>query len=98
MSIEHVLLPLDHLQIQAIELADATITIGAASLQERAACPSCQIVSGRTHSTYTRTVADLPWSNRRLVLHLAVRRLFCDSPLCSRRTFAERFGAMLPPY
>ncbi|MBA3948309.1 MAG: ISL3 family transposase [Herpetosiphonaceae bacterium] len=98
MSIENILLPLEQLQLQSIELADTTITIGASSRQAQPACPACQSVSGRVHSTYTRTVADLPWSTRRLVLHLEVRRLFCDSPLCAKRTFAERFGAMLPPY
>ncbi|GAC1527806.1 MAG: hypothetical protein NVS2B16_35710 [Chloroflexota bacterium] len=52
----------------------------------------------RVHSRYRRTVGDLPWADRRLVLHLHVRRFFCDLASCPRRTFAERFGPSLPPY
>ncbi len=50
------------------------------------------------HSRYRRTVADLPWADRRLLLHLHVQRFFCDQAHCPKRTFAERFGSALPPY
>src|SRR5687768_11351709 len=98
MSFENLLLPLDHLHLDDIALNGLTITITASSVRPRSACPSCHAESERLHSRYCRTVNDLPWADRRLVLQLHVRRFFCDDASCSRRTFAERFGLLLPPY
>jgi hypothetical protein len=42
------------------------------------------------HSRYHRRLADVALGGRRLVIVLAVRRLFCDSAACDRRTFAEQ--------
>ncbi len=98
MSLENLLLPLDQLHLEAVELHDLSITVVASSIQPSSACPTCHLASVRVHSRYRRTVADLPWSTCRLVLHLQVRRFFCDHAGCPKRTFAERFGAALPPY
>lgn len=98
MLIENLLLPLDHLHLDDIELNGQTITITASSVRPFSACPSCHAESDRLHSRYCRTVNDLPWADRRLVLQLHVRRFFCDDAGCSRRTFAERFGPLLPSY
>ena len=61
-------------------------------------CPSCGRASRRVHSRYSRRVADLPLSGRRVRLIVAARRFRCDAVLCRRRIFAERFGdAVLAP-
>jgi transposase len=61
-----------------------------------AACPSCQHRSRAVHSTYRRTVADLPLAGATLFLHLQVRRFFCRHVPCARRIFAERFPTLVP--
>ncbi len=98
MSLENLLLPLEQLHLDAVELNGLVITIVASSVRPRSCCPSCHMENERVHSRYRRTVSDLPWADRRLILHLHARRFFCDLASCPRRTFAERFGPSLPPY
>lgn len=57
-------------------------------------CPSCQQVSHRVHSYYTRSPQDLPISGRLVQLILPVRRFRCQNRQCQRRTFAERLTAV----
>ncbi len=98
MSLEQLLLPLEQLELEAVDLAGPTITIVTSSNRAGAVCPACHTASERVHSGYIRTVADLPWADRRLVLRMQVRRFFCPLALCPKRTFAERFGASIPPF
>lgn len=64
----------------------------------RPSCPVCSRPSCRVHSHDRRTVADLPWADRRTHLHLLVRRFFCTRPDCARRVFAERFPDVVAAY
>ena len=66
------------------------------SRRRAAACPDCQHYSRAVHSTYQRTVADLPLAGATLVLHLQVCRFFCRHAACPRRIFAERFPSLVP--
>jgi transposase len=66
------------------------------SRRRAAVCPSCQQRSRAVHSTYRRTVADLPLAGATLVLHLQVRRFFCRHAACPQRIFAERFPSLVP--
>ena len=62
-------------------------------LSSSAPCASCSVCgrhSGRVHSRYERTVADLPWHGVPVTLHVGVRRFFCDNLRCERAIFAER--------
>ncbi|HUW84369.1 MAG TPA: transposase family protein [Phycisphaerae bacterium] len=63
-----------------------------------AMCPICDKPSGRIHSRYGRTLADLPWHGIPVRIDLLVRRFFCDTPTCPRRIFAERLGAAAAAY
>lgn len=63
-----------------------------------AACPACGRMSRTVRSRYSRQVADLPLSGRRVRLLVRTRRFACDAVLCGRQIFAERFGDVLPPY
>src|SRR3954447_24761990 len=63
-----------------------------------AACPLCSQTATRIHSFYRRTLADLPWAQVPVHLHLAVRRFFCDTPTCTRRIFTERLPTVAPPW
>jgi transposase len=57
-------------------------------------CPDCGAVSRRVHSRYCRTLADSPVGGRPLLVRLTVRRFFCDSPTCLRRTFVEQVAGL----
>ena len=61
-------------------------------------CPDCGTVSGRVHSRYVRTLADLPFGEHAVVHYLHVRRFFCDNESCSRRTFSEQIPGAVAPW
>ena len=67
------------------------IVISARSAVDCRACPLCGRVSGRIHSRYPRTIADLPCSGRRVQIQLKARRIVCETPFCRRQIFTERF-------
>jgi len=62
-----------------------------------ASCPDCGQPSERQHSTYNRTLADLPWQGRRVVITVRSRRWRCATPGCLRRIFAERLPSVARP-
>lgn len=68
------------------------------STHPTAVCPLCQHISGKVHSQYARSVMDLPSADRKVQLHLNVRRFFCHNPVCQRVTFAERLGKAIVAY
>src|SRR5256714_2859615 len=78
-------LRLDHVAVTA-DLITLTLTCVRAS----APCPLCQRPSTKVHSSYTRTVADLPWSDRRVSLCVQTRRFVCAVATCARKIFCER--------
>jgi transposase len=61
-----------------------------------AKCPMCGTASRRIHSRYTRQVADLPSSGRKVRLRVITRRFVCEVRHCRRQIFAEQFGGSLP--
>ncbi|PLW79220.1 hypothetical protein C0081_03095 [Cohaesibacter celericrescens] len=59
----------------------------------------CGRPSRRIQSRYIRRVADLPVSGRRVELVIKARRFWCDTVVCGRRIFCERFdGRILARY
>ncbi|ORT58674.1 transposase [Streptomyces sp. CB03238] len=62
------------------------------------ACPDCGLGSARVHSRYSRTLADVAAGGRPVLISLMVRRLFCDSADCGRRTFAEQVEGLTVRY
>jgi transposase len=66
-----------------------------ASTSDTADCPRCGTPSDPVHSHYRRTVADLPYHDRRFVLRLLVRRFRCIDPGCTQCIFCERLPGLL---
>jgi transposase len=62
----------------------------ACAIRPTAVCPSCQHVSRRVPSYYTRSPQDLPVSGHVVQLVLRVRHFRCLNSRCQRQTFAER--------
>ncbi len=68
------------------------------STPPRARCPSCFRPSGRVHSRYHRTFADLPWATFRVRLEARVRKFFCGNKACHRSIFTERLPDIAQPW
>jgi transposase len=67
-------------------------------LASSAPCPHCGQFSSRFHSTYTRRVRDLPWSDAAVSVTLAVPQWWCDNPACPQSIFCMRLNPGVPPY
>jgi len=81
------------------------VTIGADEIlatlvatQPWSACPVCGGLAQAVHSSYQRTLTDLPWGRFAVRLHLVVRKFFCRVPDCPRRVFTERLPTLVAPY
>jgi len=92
------LLDTDLLKIQRIQVTGQTLELHVESMARQATCPLCGQQSQRIHSTYLRHPVDLAWAAWRVVLHLKVKRFFCDHPACPKRTFAETFPGLVSRY
>jgi transposase len=77
------------LQLLDTEIDRGCITVSVSSIRPSAQCPQCQSKSSKVHSGYVRTLADLPFGARKVILRLDIRRFFCIKPECKRVTFAE---------
>lgn len=100
-GIVNCLLPsMTDLRLDALVLDDAAkmLTLEVTSTQATPACPLCQAASHRVHSTYTRTLLDLPWADVAIRLQLQVRKCFCPTDNCSRTIFTERLEQIAAPW
>jgi transposase len=87
-----------HLETWHLDTTTAQLTLRVQSTQTLVPCPVCRFPTRRIHSRYVRTVADLPWAQWRVVLHLQVRKFFCANGRCSRRIFTERLPGVVAPW
>jgi transposase len=87
-----VLLPqLTNVHVEAVRDDGGLLRIRARTRQaDDGACPGCGGVSRRVHSRYERRINDHAVAGRRTVIHLRLRRFFCDTAACSKVTFAEQ--------
>jgi transposase len=93
------LLPVtDALCLESVALEPDAITVTLVGVRPAVACPLCGVVSARIHAWYSRTLADLPWGQQRVTLHLIVRKLRCLNAPCPRRIFTERLPEVAAPY
>lgn len=61
-----------------------------------ARCPSCQKMSYRAHSRYSRHVDDLPISDRHVHFQILLHKWFCDEPACPANVFTQRLSWLQP--
>lgn len=86
------------LTLNEVVIEEDVVILSVSSLVSAPRCPDCHQPSGREHSYYWRTIADLPCAHRQIEMHLLVRRMFCDNVACMRKTFAERFPGTVAPF
>ncbi|MFJ8159155.1 ISL3 family transposase [Streptomyces sp. NPDC094468] len=89
---------LDAVRVEWVWSSGGAVRISAHTRELMVACPDCRCESARVHSRYSRTLADVAAGGRPVLINLAVRRLFCDSPGCGRRTFAEQVEGLTVRY
>jgi transposase len=77
-------------RVEQVAIADDAVQIDLRRTARTARCPGCRRRSRRVHSRYSRQIADLPIADRKVVLHLRVRRFRCSASRCPRRIFAEQ--------
>jgi transposase len=93
-SVSALLPPLVPLRLEEVEQHGPTITVTALSTQTARACPACGNSSSAVHSSYQRTLADLPVQGLFLRFRLRVRRFYCRARDCVRRVFCERLEGL----
>src|SRR5947199_10490803 len=91
------LLP-DHIAVEAVYPTKRRLTIQVSCTLKSASCPLCQQSSERIHSSYERTVADVPCGGRLVTLALTVRKFVCHAPDCPRKIFTERLPDLVQSY
>ena len=84
------LLPcLESIHVESVAATGSAIVLSLRATRPGGACPLCGKFSGRIHSHYQRTLADLPWNRVAVLIHLHARKFFCDNCACERRIFTE---------
>jgi transposase len=82
----------ENLQYANHEIIEDTIYLSVISTREKTDCPNCGQSSSRVHSRYIRSFQDLPIQDKKLIVVLYNRKLFCENPDCKNVTFAETFS------
>ena len=52
-------------------------------------CPYCGTLSSKVHSSYEREIQNLPMQNRKVILLVKTRKMFCSNCKCEKKTFSE---------
>jgi len=95
--IEQVIPTAGKLRMQQLQLSSEELTLVLVSVQTEGSCPVCKQSSRQVHSTYVRTLQDLPWGSLHLQLRVQVHRFFCQNPDCVRNIFTERLPELMEP-
>ena len=78
------LLPLpEGMLIDQIQDAETRVIITVIATYPTSCCPLCLEPSSSIHSSYRRTLADVPCGGRQVQLLLTVRKFFCYNPQMS---------------
>jgi transposase len=83
--------------VDRLRPADTHLVLEAHSTATSVPCPVCAQLSSRRHSSYRRHLADLPWQDRTVQVHLRLGRFRCVNGACPRRVFAERLPMLAAP-
>jgi transposase len=86
------------LVLEHIQLCGEVVHLFVRPSAAGASCPACGVWSEAFHSSYARSIADLPISDRQVVVHLDVRRFRCHEPTCRRKTFVEQVPVLVERY
>lgn len=81
-----------NLSYQDHSLIEDTMYINVVSARDSVKCPCCNTPSSKVHSHYKKSFQDLPIQDKKVMIVLNNRKLFCVNEHCNKRTFAETFA------
>lgn len=82
----------------SVTLLPALVRLEVASTCAAGSCPRCGTLSEHVHSSYTRTLADVPCAGRPVILSWHVHRFRCCNSACSQHIFTQRFPTHVRPW
>jgi transposase len=95
----HILFPhLRGFRLLSIQRETDGLVLTCERVTRTARCPVCGTAAHRIHSRYERTVRDLSVQKVQVILHLHVRKFYCDHRKCQRRIFTERLPQVASPH
>lgn len=77
-------------QLDKYHIKDNIAVFYISSKMKEVKCPYCGALSSKVHSSYEREIQDLPMQNRKVVLLVKTRKMFCSNCQCEKKTFSER--------
>ena len=89
--------PAPNLTILTVE-RDETNWAVSVSGGDHAICPVCRVRSHSRHSSYRRTLRDLPAQGTPVEVRAQMTRWRCRNDRCERRIFAERIPGLAAPF
>src|SRR5579863_8999135 len=89
--------PVPELAVTSVEREEPAWVV-AINSQDSPCCPGCGTVSRSRHSSYVRTLRDLPAQGTPVTIQARVTRWRCRHDQCTRRIFAERVPALAAPF
>lgn len=89
--------PAPNLSVGPVEAGETGWTVAVSSLAP-ARCPVCRTVSRSRHSSYKRTLWDLPAQGTPVTVQARVTRWRCRNDQCGRQIFVERFPDLAAPF
>jgi transposase len=89
---------LSGMRVDHVQLSERVVRIDAQTTSQTATCPGYGIVFKRVHSRYARRLSDSSISGREVLIDIRVRRFFCGSGGCGKKTFAEPLAHLAVRY
>ena len=89
--------PAPSLNVHAVQPGDGGWTVEIDCLAP-AQCPACGVISRSRHSSYMRTLRDLPAQGTPVIVHARVRRWRCRNLQCTRKIFVGRLPDLAAPF
>lgn len=90
MELQELIQELDKkLKVVKKEIMNDVMYIYCETKKQKTKCKYCGKESESVHSTYTRTISDLPIQNYKVKLIITVKKYFCNNDNCKHTTFAE---------
>ncbi len=84
--------------MESIEKTATELVVSVVSTHPTSCCPLCSWPSSSVHSSYQRSVRDVPCGGQNVRLALTARKFFCRNDDCHRKIFTERFPTFVEPW
>ena len=84
--------------MESIEKTESDLVVSVISTSPTSRCSLCSWPSSAVHSSYHRSVRDVPCGGQSVRLALTVRKFFCRNAGCQRKIFTERLPTFVEPW